>query len=50
VEAAFELAHKLWNIPKLLDVEDVITQEPDDLSLVIYLAMLYHHCHPRINE
>jgi len=37
LELAFGLAEEIWNIPRLLDVEDVDTDSPDDKSIMTYV-------------
>lgn len=40
---AFDIAEKNFDIPKLLDVEDVADIKPDERSVITYLSLWYHY-------
>lgn len=40
---AFDIAEKNFDIPKLLDVEDVADIKPDERSVITYISLWYHY-------
>lgn len=46
---AFEIAYQKFGIPKLLDPEDVDIEEPDEKSILTYVAN-YYHSFAKLNE
>lgn len=42
LEKAFEVAEKAINIPKLLDVNEVMKGTTDERSLVLYTSLFFH--------
>ncbi|CEF69084.1 Short stop [Strongyloides ratti] len=43
LKLAFDTANKLYNVPCLLDPEDVDCENPDDKSIITYLSLLCHN-------
>jgi hypothetical protein len=41
---AFEVAEKSFAIPKLLSPIDVTSENPDEISMIVYLTLLYENC------
>eukprot|EP01100_Stratorugosa_tubuloviscum_P003201 TRINITY_DN1760_c0_g1_i3.p1 TRINITY_DN1760_c0_g1~~TRINITY_DN1760_c0_g1_i3.p1 ORF type:complete len:254 (+),score=115.12 TRINITY_DN1760_c0_g1_i3:60-764(+) len=42
LQLAFDVAETALDIPKLLEVEDMIYTKPDECSVMTYLSQLYH--------
>jgi len=40
-QLAFDLAEKLFNVPKLLDAEDMLMAKPEQFSIMTYLLQFY---------
>jgi hypothetical protein len=40
----FDAAEKHFAIPKFLSPVDVIRDDPDEISMIVYLTLLYEHC------
>ena len=42
IKLAFDVAEKQLNIPRLLDVEDLLQEKPDERSVMTYVAEYFH--------
>lgn len=43
VKLALDTALEVWHVPRLFDVEDIVSEEPDTLSLLVYIAFCFQH-------
>lgn len=41
---AFDAIEKHFGIPKLLSPLDVISETPDEISIIVYLTLIFKHC------